>query len=133
MALSDIYSRLRLLHEPEAAQAEGGVWQPPESFERSTTKVCPPLLGFRGRFFAACHLGQRDQPVVPPSTTVHIPTQLYLPGRASGLRSLQYWVRREDVYRLKMALLRHLPLLVFGRDTSKYKAITPLERGMLSI
>lgn len=40
VALSDIYSRLRLLKEPGAgAEAEGGVWVPPESFERETTKV----------------------------------------------------------------------------------------------
>lgn len=44
---------------------------------------------------------------------------------------LQYWIRLSDVYRLKMMLLRHLPLLVFGRDTSKFKAITPKERGEL--
>jgi SPX domain protein involved in polyphosphate accumulation len=38
VALSDMYARLRLLREPQAEDG-GGVWAPPESFQRETTKV----------------------------------------------------------------------------------------------
>lgn len=38
------------------------------------------------------------------------------------------WVLNADVFKLQLMIVRHLPLLVYGRDTSKFKAITPLER-----
>ena len=39
----------------------------------------------------------------------------------------KYWVRIEDVTRLKIAIIRFLPVLVYGRDTSEYRAVEPLE------
>jgi SPX domain protein involved in polyphosphate accumulation len=82
VALSDVYERARAAQEGIVQSAGvGGVWTPPESFERSTTK---------------------------------------------------YWVHREDVLRVKSCIIKHLPILIFGRDSSTARALTPIETSAIT-
>jgi SPX domain protein involved in polyphosphate accumulation/uncharacterized membrane protein YidH (DUF202 family) len=56
---------------------------------------------------------------------------VWVPPESFARDTTKYIVRTEDVFRLKALVVRHLPLLVFGRDTSRFKAVTPLEKDRI--
>ncbi len=100
VAMSDLYDAVRQAEEAASSQAQaagpGEAWVPPDEFKRWG---CGGRSGQQPRRNLNCAL-----PYTPSGSL------------AMACRSTtKFWVDPRDVLRVKAAIVRHLPVLIFGR------------------